>query len=367
MRAWNNAAPVDVPTVRPVQRGIDLTDWGIPKDRADVDHDPLRPDWEEPTPLGMVMRLTRRQREKRVERLVEMAHARLAEAISVLGEGKQIKAICGLFSGGKDSSTVIHLFRPQLTHLVHANTETGIEATRVFVRQVAADWDIPLIEERPNPGEGYFDLVLGKVRTKDGLRQPYPGGFPGPAMHGQMYQRLKERGLERVKHRLGVANSRTDRVVFIAGRRRAESKTRSTVPHYENWGSVDWSSPIAVWHKADLLTYRLMHAGDIPLNPVSDVLDMSGECGCLANAAGDERQKWIDAYPDDPFIVRVQEVERELADRDDIPEHRKRWGWGGLHDDGSPRTEAGKLCGPDCGRDPLLNLMDPMFHLDGGT
>jgi 3'-phosphoadenosine 5'-phosphosulfate sulfotransferase (PAPS reductase)/FAD synthetase len=313
----------------------------------------------------MVMRLTRSQREKRVERLIEMAWVRFHEACNVLGQGKEIVAVCGLFSGGKDSSTITHLFRPALTHLVHANTETGIEDTREFVRRVAAEWDLPLIEERPAPGEGYWDMVYGTIRTKDGERQPYPGGFPGPSKHDVMYQRLKERALERAKRRLGVHNSRTLRAVYIAGRRRAESKRREAIPHYETWGSVIWSSPIAVWHKADLYAYRLMFAGEIPINPTADILGMSGECGCLANAHPGEVEMWRSSYPNDPFIQRVAKAEADLADRTDIPEHRKKWGWGATRLDNEPRGEGGRLCGPDCGPDPLLDLMDPLFPLTG--
>jgi len=75
--------------------------------------------------------------------------------------------------------------RRLLTHLVHANTGTGIEATRAHVRSTALDWDLPLLEHVPPAGEGYFDLVLGKVtarsrETGEEVRS-WPGGFPGPA------------------------------------------------------------------------------------------------------------------------------------------------------------------------------------------
>lgn len=363
MKAWDNAPPpqIKVPTALASQLSFDVTESGVVLRDPDGAHDPLSPDWEVPTPVELVMRLTRPQRERRVERLVEIAHARLAEAVEVLGAGKEVVAQAVLCSGGNDSMTVAHLFRDRMTHLIHANTGTGMEATRRFVRQVAADWQIPLIEECPSPGAGYRELVLGEVRTLDGLRQPYPGGFPGPSAHAVMYQRLKERALERAKHRLGISNSRTKRAVYIAGRRRAESKMRESIPHYEPWGTVIWSSPIAVWHKADLHAYRLMF--DVPANPVAEVLGMSGECGCLANASPGEPARWRDAYPDDPFIREIDELEELLKERTDIPDHRKTWGWGGTHNDRDfkKQSEAGRLCGPDCGRDPLLDLMDPLW------
>ncbi|HEX5347901.1 MAG TPA: phosphoadenosine phosphosulfate reductase family protein [Pseudonocardiaceae bacterium] len=296
-----------------------------------------------------------------------MAWNRYDEAVDVLCRGKRLVAVCQLVSGGNDSYTVAHIFRDVATHQVHANTGTGIEATREFVRATAAEWGLPLMEVHPKPGEGYWDLVRGTVmarsRKTGELVQCWPGGFPGPAAHSIMYQRLKERGLEQVPHLLGISGSRTDRALCIAGRRRSESKRRATVPHYQPHGTIPWASPIAVWHKADLLAYRLRHPG-VPQNPVARRLGLSAECGCLANATAGEPERWRTEYPDDPFILAVNAMEAELAPRTDIPEHRKRWGWGGTYDDPDkvePLNET--LCSVNCGLDPLFDLMDPLFNL----
>lgn len=332
---------------------------------ADVDHNPLNPDPEVPTPLDLVVRLTRQEREKRVERLVDMSLARHAETLAHLG-GKTVVATGLLVSGGNDSYTVAHLFRDQATHFIHANTGTGIEATREHVRATAKAWGLPLLEVHPKPGQGYDDLVRGNVYARSRKTgewvQAWPGGFPGPAAHQVMYTRLKERGLETIPHLLGISGSRTERVVYIAGRRRAESEMRKTVPHRESRGTVEWSSPLTVWHKADLRTYRLM-VGDVPVNPVAQKLGMSGECGCLANAKPGEADRWREAYPDDPFIKRMDALEREIADRADIDPVRKRWGNASLLPS-EDRSEGGLLCGKDCGPDPLLDLMDPLFRLE---
>lgn len=340
-------------------------------DDVPIEHDPLNPHPEHPTPLELVVRLTRSQREKRVERLIELAWMRYNQAVdAITADGKEIDATCALVSGGNDSYTVAHIFRSVTTEQVHANTGTGIEATRQFVRGQAIAWGVPLIEVHPKDGEGYFDLVRGTVmaisRKTGQLEQSWPGGFPGPAAHATMYTRLKERGLERVPHMLGISGSHTERALFIAGRRRPESKRRATVPHFEieGKGTTPWVSPIAVWHKADLRAYRLMH-DDIPTNPVAAVLGMSGECGCLANAVEGETERWREAYPDDPFIRQIAEMEAELADRDDIPEHRKKWGWG-AHFKDPDKVEAltSTLCSTNCGPDPLFDLMDPLFELE---
>lgn len=331
----------------------------------EIDHDPLNPHPEVPTPIDLVMRLGREQREQRVKRLVEMSLARHEETLAGM-DGKTVVATGLLVSGGNDSYTVAHIFRDQATHFIHANTETGIEATREHVRATAADWGLPLLEVHPKPGQGYDNLVRGEVYAKSRetgeMVRAWPGGFPGPAAHQVMYTRLKERGLETIPHLLGISGSRTERVVYIAGRRRAESERRKNVPHRETRGTVVWSSPITIWHKADLRTYRLMH-DDVPVNPVAQTLGMSGECGCLANAKPGEADRWRRAYPDDPFIKRMDALEREIATRIDIDPRFKRWGNASLLPE-EDRSAGGLLCGKDCGPDPLLDLMDPLFQLE---
>lgn len=334
-----------------------------------IDHDPLDPHPDVPTPLDLVMRLTRPQRLDRVRALTDLAWQRYEEALALRPE-REVTAVCSLVSGGRDSYTVAHLFRNVTGTFIHANTGAGIEATRQHVRDTAKAWGRRMVEERPDEGEGYFDLVLGDVRTKTTDEIVWPGGFPGPAMHYLMQQRLKERPMDKARHTLGVANSTKRRAIWIAGRRRTESDKRRTVPHHETDGSIDWCSPIAVWHKQDLHAYRLLH-DDVPRNPVAETLGMSGECGCLSNARRGEPERWRAAYPDDPFILRVAEVEELLKPRRDIPEHRKTWGWGGVYDDREEMAalkalnvmpaKPGRMCGPSCGDDPLIQLMDPLW------
>lgn len=337
-----------------------------------IDHDPLHPHPEEPTPIDLVMRLTRPQREKRVEALIELADRRFYEAVemAVVRPGKTLHSVCVLFSGGKDSSTIAALFRDRATHLVHADTGTGIQATRDFVAQTAREWGLPLVMEKSD--DDYFDMVLGRLRNKNG-EIAWRGGFPAAGAHGFTQQRLKERALDKVRHTLGVANSRTHCSLWVSGRRRPESKQRSTIPHWEIDGSVGYSAPLAVWHKADLLALRLMfgkRGRQVPDNPVARRLGMSAECGCLANAHPGEREMWFREFPDDPFLLKIVETEAELQKPEyaHIPEHMKKWGWGA-----DPANQklvkrapepAGRLCGPDCGPDPLLDLMDPLFSLE---
>lgn len=281
--------------------------------------DPLRPDMEQVCPPSVVASLTRTEREERVTRLVEQAHE-IVDTAWELADGRMRAAWCLLYSGGNDSTVLAHMMRHRADYAVHANTTIGIEETRQFVRDTCADWGLPLIE-RTAP-ESYRELVLRN-------------GFPGPAFHFRMFQRLKERQLDQVRREL-VGNSRKERLLFIAGRRRAESKRRQNIPLWEVDGSVIWASPLAMWTKMDMNAYRLM-AGDVPVNSVSEKLHMSGECLCGAFAKPgelDEIRMW--------FPEVAAEIEA-LQDEVRAAGHEEPWcRWG--HGEGKPTEKQGALC-----------------------
>ncbi|WP_239573901.1 phosphoadenosine phosphosulfate reductase family protein [Actinokineospora baliensis] len=273
-----------------------------------------------------VAALSATQREERLSTLIDQAHRIVDEAIAEHAAGKSVVATCVLFSGGNDSTALTHLMRERATHAIHANTTIGIEATRVFVRETCRAWGLPLLERFPPEGSTYRDLVLAQ-------------GFPGPAHHFKMYQRLKERGLRQARREL-VTHPRRERVIFIAGRRREESARRIQVPLHEREGSVVWVSPLALWTKLDLNTYRARFA--VPRNPVADHLHMSGECLCGAFAASGELDEIRQWYPD---VVRwLDRLSAEALARGITPE-RCEWGWGAYRSRGSrgaPRS--GPLC-----------------------
>jgi 3'-phosphoadenosine 5'-phosphosulfate sulfotransferase (PAPS reductase)/FAD synthetase len=289
----------------------------------------------DPLALGNddVARLTRPQREARVLALTDQSRDFLNAAIEehVARDGRMVAATVVLFSGGNDSTVLAHLFRHDAEYAAHANTTIGIEATRQFVRNTCEEWGLALLE-RTAP------------RVQDQYRaQVLRDGFPGPAWHARMFVRLKERALEQVRREL-VGNPRRERVVFLAGRRRTESRRRANVPLSERRGSTVWVSPLINWTKLDLTTYRLM-CGDVPINEVADLIHMSGECLCGSFAAPGEREEISYWFPE-VFDV-IADLERLIADRGDIPAHRKRWGWGADPAlkalDGKPST-SGALC-----------------------
>lgn len=283
----------------------------------------------------MTIETVRSAEAQRIATLEAEAHALLDQAIEreVSSSRHLVAGIVLLFSGGNDSTTLAHLFRNRATHAAHANTGIGIEQTRQYVRDTCASagWRLPLMERHPRPGETYEDLVLGRVRAKNPRTRPdgrpYPGGFPGPAMHFFVYQRLKERALEQVRREL-VDNPRRHRVIFLAGRRADESGRRKGLAlkdPIERRGSTVWVSPLVSWTKADLNAYRRIHP-DVPENEVSGLLHMSGECLCGAFAHPgelDEIEYW---FPKDAAGIR--KLEKQALEAEVAPPERCRWGWG---------------------------------------
>jgi 3'-phosphoadenosine 5'-phosphosulfate sulfotransferase (PAPS reductase)/FAD synthetase len=285
--------------------------------------DPLNPDFTQVCPPSIIADLTAEQREQRLNRLVEQAHYIVDKAWE-LAEGRMSAGWCVLYSGGNDSTILAHMMRHRADYAVHANTTIGIEATRQFVRDTCAGWGLELLE-RTAP-QSYRELVLER-------------GFPGPAMHFKMFQRLKERALDEVRRDL-ITNKRTQRVLFIAGRRRNESRRRANIPLMETDGSAIWASPIAMWTKEDMGMYRAMAARDgdpVPFNAVADAIGMSGECLCGAFAQEGELERIRLWYPDTAAEIDQLEAEVRAAGHQ---EPFCRWG----HGKGKPTEKTGKLC-----------------------
>lgn len=269
---------------------------------------------------------------KRIGKKTAKAYAILNEAIEkhVLADNRKVAGIVVLFSGGNDSTTLAHMFRRRATHAAHANTGIGIEKTRQYVRDTCASWDLPLIEKHPEEGATYRDLVLGQCRARTGPNKGtvlWPGGFPGPASHWMMYQRLKERALEKVRNDL-VSNPYRERVIFLAGRRADESGRRKGLAlkgPIERRGSTVWVSPLLDWTKLDLNAYRRVHS-DVPRNEVSDLLHMSGECLCGAFAHAGELNEIEEWFPETAAEIRA--LEAEVLASGVAPPERCKWGWG---------------------------------------
>lgn len=277
-----------------------------------------------------VAALPPQSRVERVRLLIEESNRSVDRAIAAHGAGMEVLGPVVLYSGGNDSTVLAHIFRNRATHAAHANTGIGIEQTRQFVRDTCAEWGLPLIEKFPPQGSTYRELVLDQA-------------FPGPGHHWKMYQRLKERCLRQVRNEL-VSNPRRQRVLFLAGRRRDESRRRANIVEHERQGSIIWSSPLVLWTNLDLNTYRSMH-DDVPMNEVSALLHMSGECLCGAFAHKGELEEirmWFPDVADD-----IEQLERDVLATGKFPEKKCRWGWGAYENgaaEARQQSKSGMLC-----------------------
>ncbi|MBE1580494.1 phosphoadenosine phosphosulfate reductase family protein [Amycolatopsis roodepoortensis] len=265
--------------------------------------DATRPGRHTISPAELVAGLSRRDRERRVRALVDQAHEIVDEALHTHFVAHELTASCLMWSGGNDSNVLAHLMRGRVSHAVHANTGIGIEATRQHVRDTCRQWKLPLIEKAPAEKDSYERFVLAH-------------GFPGPGQHDRMFQRLKERTFDAVRRRFNT-DPRRQRVLFLAGRRREESRRRGG-------NAVAGIAPLANWTKLDLNTYRAMHP-DVPRNEVADLLHMSGECLCGSFAQRGELAHLRTFYPE--VAAYLDDLGRRAL-ANGVPPRRCEWGWG---------------------------------------
>lgn len=260
-----------------------------------------------------VAKLSEADKIKRLEDLIKESYRIVDYAIDEYATkyNKGISCKCVLFSGGNDSTALLYLFKDVTDYVIHVNTGIGIEQTRDFVRSTCKKWNLNLKEYSPAPEHSYENLIKQR-------------GFPGPGQHYLMYQRLKERSLRVAKKELNPLYRR-NRIVYIAGRRRDESKRRMNISIINRDKSTVWASPLYNWTKTDIETLRMLNP-DIPRNPVSDLIHMSGECLCGAFAHYGEREEIGFFFPE--VIEYIESLEKKVSDLGIHDEKKCKWGWG---------------------------------------
>lgn len=204
-------------------------------------------------------------------------------------------AVYGLFSGGGDSTNAVHLAaqEPEFTAAVTIVTGIGIDEAVQHSRDVARQQGWPHKEMHPppfippaakrNPRIDYENLP-----AYDALVLHY--GFPGPAGHRIMYNRLKQRCLEQLVRE--SKRGKKDRVLLVGGMRLEESTRRmGNAEEMSRQGCTCWVAPIIYWTDADKNAY--MEAHGLYKSEVSKNLCMSGECCCGAFAEmPDSEELW---------------------------------------------------------------------------
>lgn len=201
--------------------------------------------------------------------------------------------VFALFSGGNDSLVNTHIVsqHPRFSGVLHFDTGTGIKATRGYVREVCEQFGWPLwVYKTP-------------VRYADLIRR---WGFPGPAGHQLMYRRLKDRCVYMAtkEHK----EKRSQRIMLCTGLRQSESQRRMgyTSP-VQRYRAQIWANPIFYWHKEDMEAYRKLH--NLPINPTSAALGMSGECLCGAFAKPGELARIAEVSPVNARYIRILQAE----------------------------------------------------------
>lgn len=261
------------------------------------------------------------RKEAKVSGLVRFPGLELApDAIMREAEmhGPFVARVC-LFSGGGDSTAVLHkaLAEGWIDEAAFVDTGTALPGVREHVERVCLDWGVPLTVWEA--GDAFERMVLDPRM-----------GFPGPGQHPRAYQRLKERQLRRlVKSKKRHAR---DRVLFVSGVRRHESKRRASRPHVAREGAVVWANPLTDWTDEQMRDYRKRHR--LPVSDVAALMHMSGECGCGAFAAPGEREMRCDLFPE--WGRWLADLEKRAAEAS--VQHCV---WGGP--DGRAR-EAGPMC-----------------------
>ena len=224
--------------------------------------------------------------------------------------------VFALFSGGHDSLVSSHIasLHPRFSAVVHINTGIGIPETREFVYRTCDRFNWELLEYKasentkadgtPDP-QIYEDLVLAQ-------------GFPGAYLHKKMYQRLKERQIDRLVR--DHKRVRRDRILLTTGVRKDESKRRlrniTASGTIDRRGTSVWVNPIADFTAENCSEY--MRRFDLPKNPVKALLCMSGECLCGAFAKKGELEIIEACYP---------ETGRYLRDLEQRVKEKFPWGW----------------------------------------
>lgn len=188
-----------------------------------------------------------------------------------------------LLSGGHDSMCACHLAsqHPRFLHTVH-HIDTGIGAkyTREFVERLCAKlrWTLKV-----HKSSDTYERFVSKR------------GFPGPGVHGWVYNRLKDRCVRQIvkgrSKKLLVTGCRSEESVRRMGHVEpikvgewVEVKNRKTGRKERKRVNLNriWCAPCHDWSKAEQQLY--MDEFGLPINRLKVAVGLSGECFCGAFA-----------------------------------------------------------------------------------
>lgn len=211
-----------------------------------------------------------------------------------------------LFSGGDDSLVTTHMLMEHFgwDYVFHINTGTGIPETHEYVRETCDEFGWELVEYHAHDHvdkDGNPDPQIYEEMVKQ-------HGFPGPAMHYKMFQRLKERQVQRLIR--DYKEEWQDRILLGTGVYKGESDRRfkNYSDPIDRKGCQVWVNPCLYWSERDFYEYREEH--NLPRNPVSEKLCHSHECGCNCFGSWEERVEVELHYPG--YMEWVENLEAEV-------------------------------------------------------
>jgi phosphoadenosine phosphosulfate reductase len=258
------------------------------------------------------------------------------QAHRVLGAVPPDRDTLALVSGGHDSLTAMHVAyaHPEiaLDGIVHINTGIGIPETRRFVRQRARALDLD-----------YYEIGRPESDTTDGSEYRRRNaeyehlvrtlGFPGPPLHNVMYYSLKEKPLQAwLRDHYPDAD---EKPTLVSGVRRHESERRKmnvTLDGVQEYVGCTTVSPVVAFTGMDVRRYR--RARDLPMNPVVEKLELSGDCLCGAFSSRGELRMIRLFYPQVWRRIKALEAVVSAASyTDDGPDEAyTQWGHNRLKD-----------------------------------
>jgi 3'-phosphoadenosine 5'-phosphosulfate sulfotransferase (PAPS reductase)/FAD synthetase len=263
-----------------------------------------------------------------VEKLISLAVTRVNEVIAATNP---VYVSAGL-SGGHDSVTATFIASKavRFDSALHIDTGVGLKATEEFVQSLCSSrgWNLEVFRALENV------RADGTADPQDYFQMIEERGFPGPGMHWKMYQRLKQRQIERFCRAHKKWRSR-EVIVIVSGRRKQESARRNqkVIGPFEVEGRVVWANPL--WDFSKLDCTRIMLHTNLPRSPVVDLIHKSGECLCGAFGSREEFKETALWYAQDPTMQRLIEADSRL---------RCKFGWGW----GEGKGGANKAMGPMC-------------------
>lgn len=230
--------------------------------------------------------------------MIEDAHRIFEQA---LAEHDPV-AVFLLTSGGNDSIVPLHLFKdhPRVTAAMHIDTSIRVPQVEDHVKAVCEQFGLKLLIYRAaenTKADGTPDPQI----FEDIVKQH---GFPGPPQHRIMYAKLKERQVRRLVR--DYKRKRFDRIMLVTGVRKSESRRRmGTVEEIQRLDAQVWVAPVTHWDETDMRVYREHH--NLPVNPISKLLGMSGECLCGAYAKPGELARLEQHFPETAeYIKRIE-------------------------------------------------------------